>query len=72
MEKIIRIEGMMCPHCENSVKTALEALEGVASASADHKEGVARVTLSAPVSDDALAAAVIAKGYRVTGVSAEK
>ncbi len=72
MEKIIRIEGMMCPHCENTVKTALEALEGVSSASADHKEGVARVTLSAPVSDDALAAAVTAKGYRVTGISAEK
>ncbi len=68
MQKTIRIEGMMCPHCENAVKTALEALEGVSAASADHKKGEALVTLSAPVSDEALAAAVTAKGYKVTGV----
>ena len=45
LEKTIHVEGMMCGHCENAVKTALEKLEGVASAEADHEKGIARVVL---------------------------
>lgn len=68
MEKTIRIEGMMCPHCEAAVKKALEALPGVESASASHKAGTAVVTLRAGVPDSALKAAVEAKDYTVTGI----
>ena len=49
MTKTIHIEGMMCAHCEATVKKALEALDGVASAAVSHEAGTAVVTLSAPV-----------------------
>lgn len=52
MEKTIEIKGMMCGHCEKHVKNALEALEGVESAAADHEKGVAVVTLSTDIPDD--------------------
>ncbi len=68
MTKTIRIEGMMCPHCEASVKKALEEINGVESAAADHTAGTAVVTLSAPVDDDVLRKAVEAKDYKVLGV----
>ena len=65
MEKTLKIEGMMCVHCEAHVKQALEALPGVESAVASHEAGTATVTLTQEVSDEALAAAVVAAGYRV-------
>ncbi|MCR5808734.1 MAG: heavy metal translocating P-type ATPase [Clostridiales bacterium] len=68
MKKTLKVEGMMCPHCEARVKKALEAVPGVESAAADHNAGTAEVTLSAPVSDEALRAAVEAQDYKVLGV----
>ena len=68
MNKTIHIEGMMCAHCEATVKKALEALDGVDNATVSHEAGTAVVTLSAPVADDALRDAVQAKDYKVTGI----
>ncbi len=68
MIKTLYIEGMMCHHCENHVKRALEALDGVTSAVADHTAGTAVVTLSRDVEDAALIAAVAAEDYTVTRV----
>lgn len=68
MTKTLRVEGMMCPHCEARVKKALEALPGVESAVADHTAGTAVVTLSSPVEDEALRTAVEAQDYQVLGV----
>jgi copper chaperone CopZ len=65
MEKIIKVEGMMCMHCEAHVKKALEALPGVASATPDHKQGIVTVVLAEAVADDALKAAIEAEGYQV-------
>ncbi len=65
MEKVIRVEGMMCPRCEAHVKTAVEALDGVTAAVADHTAGTVTVTLHADVADDTLAAAITAAGYTV-------
>ena len=65
MKKTLSIEGMMCNHCEATVKKALEALEGVQSADVSHAAGTAVVTLSTKVSDDALKSAVEAKDYKV-------
>lgn len=58
MNKTIEIDGMMCNGCSSAVKNALEALEGVASAAADHTTGKAVVELTAEVSDDVLTKAV--------------
>ncbi len=68
MTKTIHITGMMCPHCENAVKTALEGIEGVTSAAASHEKGTAVVTLGADVDNETLAKAVTGKGYEVTGI----
>ena len=65
MKKTLTIEGMMCNHCENTVKKALEALEGVSAAEVSHSAGTAVVTLSGKVADDALKSAVEAKDYKV-------
>ncbi len=65
MEKTLKIEGMMCPHCEANVKAALEAIEGVASAEVSHVAGTAIVTLEKEVADDVLKTAVEGKGYKV-------
>ena len=64
MEKIIKVEGMMCPHCEAHVKKALEAIPGVVEAVASHTAGTATVTLSADVDIATLKAAVEAQGYK--------
>ena len=53
MTKTIKIEGMMCGHCEAHVKKALEAIDGVTEAVASHEKGTAVVTLEQPVEDDA-------------------
>ena len=68
MTKTLKVEGMMCPHCEARVKKALEAVEGVESAVADHNAGTAVVTLKAAVADDVLVQAVEAQDYKVLGV----
>lgn len=68
MKKTIKIEGLMCSHCDARVKKALEAVPGVASANADHEKGQAVVELSADVGDDALKAAVEAQDYKVLGI----
>ena len=68
MTKTLKIEGMMCEHCEMHTKKALEALDGVASAEVSHKTGTAVVTLSKDVSDDVLKQAVTKQGYEVTDI----
>ena len=68
MEKVIRIEGMMCAHCESRVRKALEAVDGVASAAVSHKDGTATVSLGGAVPDEALKAAVEAQDYKVLGI----
>ena len=68
MKKTLKIEGMMCPRCEAHVKKALEAVEGVLSASADHTTDTAVVTLSAPVDNALLKAAVEDDGYTVLDI----
>ena len=65
MEKVLKIEGMMCMHCESHVKKALEALDGVESVVASHEKGTAVITLSADVSDELLKSTVEAEGYKV-------
>ena len=65
MEKTLKIEGMMCGHCEATVKKALEELPQVTSAEVSHESGTAKITLNADISDDALKAVVEAKGYKV-------
>ena len=68
MEKTIKIDGMMCNHCEMHVKKALEALDGVKSAEVSHTAGTAVVTLEKAVADSALKQAVVDQGYTVTGI----
>lgn len=65
MEKTLKIEGMMCPHCEANVKNTLEALDGVVSAEVSHVAGTAIVTLEKEVADSVLKEAVEGKGYKV-------
>lgn len=68
MKKTMKIEGMMCSHCEASVKKVLEAIDGVESAEVSHEAGTAIVTMSKEVSNDVLKSAVEAKDYNVTGI----
>ena len=69
MTKIIKIEGMMCPHCEGRVKQSLEALAQVTSADVSHEKGTAVVTLSTEVSDEVLTKTVEEQGYKVISVT---
>ena len=68
MVKTLKVEGMMCPHCEKRVQKALEAIEGVESAVASHEAGTAVVTLSAPVAGEVLKKAVEDQDYEVKGI----
>ncbi|MGP1459000.1 MAG: heavy metal translocating P-type ATPase [Treponema sp.] len=68
MTKMLKIEGMMCSHCEAAVKKALESVDGVASAVPSSKAGTAYVTMNKDVPDDALKSAVEAADYTVTGI----
>lgn len=68
MEKTMKIEGMMCGHCEAAVKKALEELEQVERAEVSHSEGTAFVTLNAEVADEVLKKAVEDKDYKVTDI----
>lgn len=68
MKKTLKVEGMMCSHCEARVKKALEALPEVDEAVVSHEAGTAIVTLNAEVADDVLKNAVEAQDYKVTGI----
>ena len=68
MEKTMKIEGMMCGHCEATVKKALEAVDGVTGAQVSHETGTAVVTLSKPVEDAVLAKAVTDRDYKVLSI----
>ena len=65
MEKTMKIEGMMCGHCEATVKKTLEAIDGVSAAKVSHEEDKAIVMLSKEVSDKTLKNAVEEKDYKV-------
>ena len=69
MEKTMKIEGMMCGHCEVTVKKALEALDGVDHADVSHEQDQAVVTLKEDVADDVLKKAVEDKDYNVVSIS---
>lgn len=68
MEKTMKIEGMMCQHCEAMVKKTLEALEGVNAAQVSHENGTAVVDMAEAVADDVLRKAVEDKDYKVTSI----
>ena len=68
MEKTLKIEGMMCGHCEMHVKKALEAISGVTKAEVSHTDGKAVVTLEKSVDDAILIKAVDDEGYKVTDI----
>ena len=68
MEKTMKIEGMMCGHCEDRVKKALEALPEVQAANVSHEKGTAVVTLSGALADEALKKAVEDQDYKVLGI----
>ena len=68
MTKTMKIEGMMCGHCEARVKKALESLAAVDEAAVSHENGTAVVTLNAEIGDDELRQAVEAQDYKVLAV----
>ena len=67
MEKLIKIDGMMCGHCSGRVQKALEALEGVESAVVSHENGTAVVKCADSVTDARLKEAVENQGFDVIG-----
>ena len=69
MTKTMKIEGMMCEHCEATVKKVLEKIDGVASADVSHKAGTAVVTLNADVADEKLKEAVEDRDYKVISIA---
>ena len=69
MEKTMKIEGMMCEHCEARVKKSLEALPEVEAAAVSHENGTAVVTLKSEVADDVLKKAVEDQDYKVTEIA---
>ena len=68
MTKTMKIEGMMCMHCEARVKKVLEALDGVEEAVVSHEKGTAVLTLSSDVADEILRNAIEAQDYKVNGI----
>ena len=68
-DRILTIEGMMCEHCEKTVKNALENIDGVKSAVVSHEKNQAIVHLSKEIPDDILASAVEAKDYHVASIA---
>ena len=65
----LKIKGMMCGHCEEAVRKALEAIPGVASAAADHEKSIAVVDLAAPVDEAAFKKAIEDEGYEYLGIT---
>ena len=68
LSKTIQIEGMMCGHCEATVKKALEELKNVQNAEVSHEKGTAIVTLTGEVNDKTIKNAIKVAGYKVTGI----
>lgn len=68
MKETVKIEGMMCQHCEMHVKKALEALDGIDSAQVSHESKTAVITLSKDVAESDIKAAVEDGGYTFTGI----
>ncbi|MCR5216661.1 MAG: heavy metal translocating P-type ATPase [Lachnospiraceae bacterium] len=68
MKETVKIEGMMCMHCEKAVKTALEAIDGVDEAVVSHESGTAILTLSKEVADETIQAAIEGKDYKFCGI----
>lgn len=68
MEKVMKIEGMMCPHCEARVKKTLEDMPAVAEAVVSHTEGTAVVKLTEVVENDTLKKAIEDQGYQVLDI----
>ena len=68
MEKIIKIEGMMCPHCEARVKTLLEGVQGADSVYVSHEEGVAKITAEKELDNDYLKTIIEEQGYKVIDI----
>ena len=69
MTKTIKIEGMMCGHCENRVKKALSALDGVADADVSFEKGTAILSLHDDVKDELIKSAVEEAGYKVLSIN---
>ncbi len=67
MQKTVKIEGMMCPHCEARVKSLLEAMSEVDDAVVSHENGTAILSLNSEVSDDAIKSIIEAQGYKFIG-----
>ena len=70
MTKTVKIEGMMCGHCEATVKKALEGMQGVESAEVSHEKGTAVIALSADVADEDIKAVIADKDFTVTEITA--
>lgn len=68
MERTLKIEGMMCAHCEARVKKVLEALAEVSEAKVSHTEGTAVVTLCAEIDNEVLKDTVEAQDYKVISI----
>ena len=71
MTKTMKIEGMMCPHCEARVKQVLEALSEVESAVASHKKGTAELVLNKEISNEILKKTVEEQGYKVIQINTD-
>ena len=72
MEKTLKIEGMMCTHCEMHTKKALEAIDGVTNVLVSHQNGTAVVTIEKNIPDDVLIHAVEDQGYQVTDIQPQQ
>ena len=68
METVLKIEGMMCAHCQARVENALKAVAGVTAVTVDLEKGTAAVTSTEPVEDAVLKKAVEDAGYTVKGI----
>ncbi len=68
MTKTIKIDGMMCPHCEGRVKQCLEGFSQVSSADVSHERGDAIITVSADISNDVIKETIENQGYKVISI----
>jgi Cu+-exporting ATPase len=68
MKKTVKIEGMMCPHCQARVNKILSAMEGVDAVTVSLEDKAAYLTLSADVSNDAITKVITDNGYTVIGI----
>ena len=68
MTTVLLVEGMMCPHCEATVKKAVEAIEGVTEAVSDHEKGIVTVTAETGIPEDVFKSAVEGAGYEFKGI----